>query len=274
MAAYLTLTALEVRSSFGFDNSFIEYNSNTQYQAMLSWQPQIDHTIWQKDNLSISSFMEFSSSLRLDLTDEAQNYSPEAEVYRSWIRFANSSSELRVGLQKLNFGTARIFRPLQWFDQLQFLDLFERTGGTMAILMRKHFTQTGSLWLWGVTEDLDATYKYPLSLSESGLGGRYELSLPWLESAFSFHHRYGHSMPEKHRIGFETRLDGWIGFWTESSLLISKTKQQSNMLSLSNTCGLDYTIPWKNGLYLLAETNAQHSNSHLLSKVEPVDVQA
>ena len=37
--------------------------------------------------------------------------------YRLWLRLSSSRFEARLGLQKINFGSATIFRPLMWFDR-------------------------------------------------------------------------------------------------------------------------------------------------------------
>src|SRR5512133_954546 len=37
--------------------------------------------------------------------------------YRGWVRYSTSRAEIRIGLQKLNFGSATIFRQIMWFEQ-------------------------------------------------------------------------------------------------------------------------------------------------------------
>jgi len=38
--------------------------------------------------------------------------------YRVWARYSSRQFEIRLGLQKINFGSATMLRPLMWFDQL------------------------------------------------------------------------------------------------------------------------------------------------------------
>ncbi|UCE08488.1 MAG: hypothetical protein JSW07_10885, partial [bacterium] len=42
----------------------------------------------------------------------------EIEPYRAWARFATSQLDIRIGLQKINFGSATMLRPLMWFDSI------------------------------------------------------------------------------------------------------------------------------------------------------------
>ena len=47
---------------------------------------------------------------------------PEAEArikpYRGFVRLSSSRFEARAGLQKINFGSATMLRPLMWFDRV------------------------------------------------------------------------------------------------------------------------------------------------------------
>ena len=42
----------------------------------------------------------------------------DIKPYRLWGRYTGAQYEIRVGLQKLDFGTAMMLRPLQWFDEI------------------------------------------------------------------------------------------------------------------------------------------------------------
>jgi len=58
----------------------------------------------------------------------------DLKPYRAWIRFSSDQLELRIGLQKLNFGSASILRPLMWFDQMDPRDPLQLTDGLWAFL--------------------------------------------------------------------------------------------------------------------------------------------
>lgn len=51
------------------------------------------------------------------------------KAYRAWGRYTTNHFELRIGLQKIDFGTAMILRPLQWFDEIDPRDPLKFTNG-------------------------------------------------------------------------------------------------------------------------------------------------
>ena len=57
----------------------------------------------------------------------------ELKPYRLWFRRSTDKIELRAGLQKITFGSARIFRPLMWFDKLNPTDPLQLTEGVWGI---------------------------------------------------------------------------------------------------------------------------------------------
>ncbi|NQV31202.1 MAG: hypothetical protein HQ515_00830, partial [Phycisphaeraceae bacterium] len=42
----------------------------------------------------------------------------KVDPYRLWARLASPQFEARAGLQKINFGSATLLRPLRWFDSI------------------------------------------------------------------------------------------------------------------------------------------------------------
>jgi hypothetical protein len=65
--------------------------------------------------------------------------------YRAWIRYSSDQFELRLGLQKLNFGSASILRPLMWFDQLDPRDPLHLTDGVWGVLGRYYFLNNANI---------------------------------------------------------------------------------------------------------------------------------
>src|SRR6056297_2486046 len=64
---------------------------------------------------------------------------PESKLYRLKFSLSNNQSELRLGLQKLNFGPAQILRSLQWFDTMSPTDPLKLTDGVYGALFRHYF---------------------------------------------------------------------------------------------------------------------------------------
>lgn len=186
--------------------------------------------------------------------------------YRAWIRYSTNQFELRLGLQKINFGSASILRPLMWFDQIDPRDPLQLTDGVWALLGRYYFLNNANVWIWGLYgnnkprgwEIVPVNKKYP------EFGGRVQLPVPGGEAAISYHHRIADNtgvtgfdkiydrIPED-RFGFDAKWDLKIGLWLEGSW----TSKWKNIGLLTNeeilNAGLDYTFKLGNGLYLAYE---------------------
>lgn len=212
---------------------------------------------------------EFSANLwgsamwQSDSTTTDRQLSP----YRLWIKFSGDQFELRAGLQKINFGSAQMFRPLMWFDYIDPRDPLQLTDGVYGLLARYYFLNNANIWLWGLYGD-DERKGWELipSLKNSiEYGGRVQLPLYTGEVALSYHHRIadptvvlpdsislGEQAPEN-RIAFDAKMDMTVGLWTEVSL-IHQDLSYSDMhyKSLLNV-GMDYTFNLGNGLNMMAE---------------------
>jgi hypothetical protein len=185
--------------------------------------------------------------------------------YRAWVRYTASQFELRAGLQKLNFGSATMFRPLMWFDQLDPRDPLQLTDGVWGILARYYFLNNANIWLWGLYGNTKARGWDPVKTSKGypEAGGRIQLPVPSGEIAFTYHYRMADSgglepipdisgIPE-HRVGFDVRLDLTLGLWLEGSWI-----HRTEAIDLATnqeifTAGLDYTFGLGNGLTVIGE---------------------
>ena len=108
-----------------------------------------------------------------------------------WIRLSSTQYELRAGLQKINFGSASIFRPLMWFDQMDARDPLQITDGVYGLLFRYYFVNNVNIWAWGLfgnmkTKGWEArpTRKYSLEY-----GARIQVPLFKGELAATYHRR-------------------------------------------------------------------------------------
>jgi hypothetical protein len=195
--------------------------------------------------------------------------------YRAWVRYSTNRMELRLGLQKINFGSARLFRPLMWFDRIDPRDPLQLTDGAWGLLYRYYFRNNANLWLWGLYgnsgvkgwEALPSARHYPEG------GGRLQLPVPHGEVAMSYHFRMtdattllqaaglsGHT--GEHRLGFDARLDAVVGLWLEASWsrLNSPLDLYTNQEML--TFGTDYTFGIGNGLAATFEQLVFSSDRH------------
>ena len=182
--------------------------------------------------------------------------------YRGWVRYSTDQAEIRIGLQKLNFGSATIFRPLMWFDQMDPRDPLQLTEGVWGILGRYYFLNNANIWLWGLygNNRQRGWELVPVNKRIPELGGRIQVPVPGGEAALSYHFRVADSresgvgiipfeMIPENRIGFDAKWDMKAGLWVEGSY----THKSRNIGMLTNqlilNAGADYTCPVGNGIY-------------------------
>lgn len=185
--------------------------------------------------------------------------------YRIWIRYSSKQFELRVGLQKIDFGSATILRPLQWFNQIDPRDPLQLTNGVYGIMGRYTFLNNANIRIWGLygNEKARGFDVVPTNNSIPEFGGRIQHPVPKGELAFSYHHRsantttLGHvsalnKIPEN-RIGLDGKWDLGIGLWFEG-VYIHKEKNVQNLTNQTLlNIGVDYTFPLGTGLNAVLE---------------------
>jgi hypothetical protein len=217
-------------------------------------------------DLSANAWGEAATDFRDSLTLGLQ-----AKPYRALVRYARPRFDARLGLQKINFGSATLLRPLMWFDRIDPRDPLQLTDGVYALLARYFFGRGGNVWAWGLLGN-DSTKGWewiPTEAWKPELGGRVQVQVPRGELAATYHYRQaywsGPALPEQarhvreHRAGLDARWDLAIGVSVEDVVTFSQpavdlfrmhlTPQWQNALSV----GADYTIPLGNGLGLLTE---------------------
>ena len=207
----------------------------------------------------------------------------KVKAYRLWARFSGKQFELRAGLQKINFGSASLLRPLMWFDQLDPRDPLQLTDGVWGLLGRYYFLNNANIWLWSLYGNggqrawdiLETPQRRP------EFGGRIQIPVLPGEVAFSCHFRHTQlphflqiisGIPQggtgyeaallptgaegiypEHRFALDGKWDVGPGLWFES-VWIHNT---GNFSMLTNqtmlTLGADYTFSVGNGLSLVFE---------------------
>lgn len=184
--------------------------------------------------------------------------------YRLWMRYSTARSEVRLGLQKINFGSAQLFRPLMWFDAMDPRDPLQMTDGVWAALFRYYFQNNANVWIWTLAGN--KTPKGWDTFETNGrlrpeAGGRVQLPFTSGETALSYHFRkaelpaesYNRNASAEHKLGFDIRADVVVGLWLETSW----THYARNIGALTNqhmlTVGADYTFDIGNGLGITGE---------------------
>ena len=209
---------------------------------------------------------EFSANILGDMGVHLGNQAAfdwRIKPYRAWARYSAERVEVRLGLQKINFGSAALFRPLMWFDQLDPRDPLQLTDGVWGLLGRYYFQNNTNIWLWGLWGNNRRKGWEMLSTARHipETGGRIQFPVPRGETALSYHFRKvdpllpGSSATEEenpalseNRWGFDTRLDVTVGLWLEASW----TRIDKSLGMFANqemiTLGADYTWGIGNGL--------------------------
>ncbi len=186
--------------------------------------------------------------------------------YRLWARYASDQLEFRVGLQKINFGSAAMLRPLMWFDRVDPRDPLRLTDGVWGALLRYYFLNNATIWLWGLygNKDTKGWETIRSNKREPELGARVQVPIPFGEGGLSYHHRTvdtrksGLPIPSngwvpEDRLGIDLRFDWILGNWLEASWI----RKDRNMGMFSNqellNLGADCTFPVGEGLYAVFE---------------------
>lgn len=185
-----------------------------------------------------------------------------------WARFSSARFEARLGLQKINFGSASLLRPLMWFDRLDPRDPLQLTEGVYGMLIRFYFLNNANIWVWGLYGNKDTKGWEFLSTKARSVefGGRFQHPVGNGEMALTYHHpqtdpsqaffkqavKKVSSVPEK-RFALDGKWDIGIGVWFEGTLTHQNSAQIPFPWQKAVTVGFDYTFGLGNGLTLTEE---------------------
>lgn len=250
-------------------SAYTHINSNDKYPWWngIRYIPQLNLNIPTGD----SKLIDFEASANLfgnigTANLNQWNSNGRIKPYRLWARYSGNQFELRAGLQKINFGSATILRPLMWFDQMDIRDPLQLTDGVWAMLGRYYFLNNANIWLWMLHGNHDPKGWEQLGTHRSlpEVGGRLQYPVDTGETALSYHYRvanggviademYSTDKIPEHRFGFDAKFDYEVGIWIEASWkhLRRNVGIMTNQQLLN--VGTDYTFGWGNGLTLTWE---------------------
>lgn len=206
-------------------------------------------------------------------------YNQRGKIYRLWLAGNTTQTEARVGLQRINFGSAQLLRPLQWFDNLDPKDKLEQTEGVQALLLRHYFLNNTNAWLWGIkgqgknrgqmlTVTKEDTYE---------MGGRLQIPLLEGEIALSYNHRFETAFQtvdtgSEDRLGLDLHVDPGIGLWLEGYISQTEKPFIIDKYQMPVTLGADYTFEIGNGIYTILETQMYASAKEDISELEKKNI--
>ncbi len=251
----IQLNCIEWNLTHHLTSTSILYDKLNKFGIELNYKPIIDFNLYQQENYLFDT--EFSYDFNLNYKSSNDSVREiTGKPYRGWLRYSTSQAEIRLGLQKINFGPAQILRSLQWFDNINPHDPTKTTEGVKAILGRYYFINNANIWLWGIWGDSNETSLDKFFYEEDNLefGGRVQYPFKYCEAGFSTHHSKSDilTFDTETKYGIDLRWDLALGFWIESCINVYESSDTHNYSRLS-TIGTDYTFGIGNGIYCLFE---------------------
>ena len=249
--------------------SWVNYNFKNKPHAQLGLRYLPD--LYFAHKLKPDTKLDFEASLNgyADATSipfDSIDLEGNLKLYRLWARYSTPQLEIRLGLQKINFGSANMLRPLMWFDRVDPRDPLKLTDGVWGALGRYYFLNNANLWLWCLYGN-EKSRPWDIGKTSKNFpeaGGRFQFPLPHTEVGITYHFRktntrdLGAAVPvfedlPENRLGLDIRYDGIIGLWFEGAFIhknrdLGKPTNQEIM-----NIGMDYTFGVGNGLYIMAE---------------------
>ncbi len=229
----------------------------TRYLPAIEIQHALSES-WDYD-LEVRWQLSWGSSLdTLDFSASATRIEP----YRVAVNLQSSHSEYIIGLQKINFGPARILRPLMWFDALDPTDPLKLTSGVTGISTIYYYESGWSSQAWLLLAgDPKGWEAFSGKSGSMETGGRVDIPNDYGQIGVSTHFRIADisdlypDNPDLYegRIGFDGFWDVGIGLWLESVYKHQELSTNPFLEQIQATVGADYTIWIGNGLHVMAE---------------------
>ncbi len=264
--------AAQTKPTFEFDGqaqAWANYSSGSDLEigTGIRYIPELNYSIPLKNKklIDFKASPNLFASLNFHPFDEVLT-NADLPPYRAWARYSSKQLEVRLGLQKISFGSASVLRPLMWFDQIDPRDPLQLTNGVWGALGRYYFLNNANVWLWVLygNEHVKGWERLKTYEQQPEFGGRVQYPVPRGELALSYHHRTADSrglgietleyskIPED-RIGLDGKWDVTVGVWFEGSWT-HKSKEvgiYTNQTLLN--AGVDYTFGIGNGLNVVVE---------------------
>jgi len=253
-----------------------------RYLPALNYEIRFPHN----NKLDFEVSLNFDGALSFHPFDSLQSGGNIAP-YRAWMRFSSDQWEVRAGLQKINFGSATLLRPLMWFDQVDPRDPLKITNGMWGLLFRYYFLNNANIWLWGLYGNVKPRPWEIGKISQyyPEFGCRMQTPLPKGEAALSYHfrvadmHEMGFARPQffevpENRIGLDAKWDLGVGIWFEGAWINkSKIIGQLTNQEIFNV-GIENTFKAGNGLTVLFEQLLVANDEHAFRFSNPVFISA
>jgi len=237
--------------------------SGAEIQLVTRYQPAVEiqgilSESWDYD-LEVRWQLSWNSPLDpLDYSASATSVEP----YRVALNLQSSHSEYIIGLQKINFGQARILRPLMWFDALDPTDPLQLSSGVtgVSVTYNYEFGWSSQAWLllpgepigWEAFSDKSGIVETGGRLIIPSNRGQIGMSTHWRIADVSDLYPDDPDLYEA-RIGLDGFWDVGVGLWVESAYKHQELSTRTFLDQIQATIGSDYTIWIGDGLHILVE---------------------
>lgn len=235
----------------------VNYEDISEVAAGIRYMPEFSWSSFVSDNWEVSAELALNlyGYVESGETDVERNWG--GDLYRLWLRIASSNFEVRSGLQKINFGSATLLRPLMWFDRIDPRDPLKLTNGVYALLVRYYFPNNSNIWAWALygNDETKGWEIYPSCEDDVEYGMRFQFPSGPGEIGISYHHRYIDPYGTKYAeqsFGVDGKWDLGIGLWFEG-VVTDRGEWQKGRYRRMLTVGADYTFDVGNGLHVLME---------------------
>jgi hypothetical protein len=209
----------------------------------------------------------------------------DARWYRLWSRWYTDRFEVRLGMQEIAFGPAKLLRTLRWFDQKDSRDPTEFTEGVRGLLFRYYFENQSNLWGWLMTGNDEPMGISPLVTLRDTIegGGRWQWLSGPAEFGITVHRRrvdpagqYGAgwlpSAPTvEERLGFDCSLNLGVGLYGEGALIRLEDGGRLPDVQRWLTLGADYTFDIGDGLGTMLELMTVNVRSNSTPTIDVTD---
>lgn len=245
------------------------FQKSSKPQLGLRYIPEFSLALQVSQSYILDSELSFNA-FGTGIVEEIDTVQTDGDIkpYRMWLRFSSSQFEARIGLQKINFGSATLLRPLMWFDSVDPRDPLKLTDGVYGLLLRYYFVNNTNVWLWGLygNDKVKGWEVIPTLEDTVEYGGRLQFPLLVGEMAMTYHHRKAdigkssvfpvppgtYTAPES-RYALDGKWDIGIGVWFEAAWVHLEHDLLPFPWQRAVSIGWDYTFGIGNGLNILGE---------------------